>query len=85
MMAEPKAVRSPMLVRFSSDEERWMAVVNRDPAAGDEFVYSVATTGVYCRPGCAARRPRREHVRFYASCEAAENAGFRPCRHWSPK
>ena len=84
MMAEPKAIRTPMPTRFSSDEERWVAVVNRDHAAGDEFVYSVATTGVYCRPGCAARRPRREHVRFHASCEVAENAGFRPCRRCRP-
>ena len=83
-MAEPKAVRTPMLVRFSSDEERWTAAVNRDHAAAEEFVYSVATTGVYCRPGCAARRPRREHVRFHASCKVAENAGFRPCRSCRP-
>ena len=83
-MAEPKASQTPTATRFSGDEERWAAVVNRDPAAADEFVYSVTTTGVYCRPGCAARRPRREHVRFHPSCEAAEIAGFRPCQRCRP-
>ena len=54
------------------DDPRWVAVVERDHAAAGEFVYGVVTTGVYCRPGCAARRPRRENVRFYASCDDAE-------------
>ena len=68
-----------------SDEERWDTVVRRDHAAAGEFVYGVTTTGVYCRPGCAARRPRRENVRFYASCADAEKAGFRPCRRCRPQ
>ncbi|MCY3811998.1 MAG: bifunctional DNA-binding transcriptional regulator/O6-methylguanine-DNA methyltransferase Ada [Gammaproteobacteria bacterium] len=68
-----------------SDDQRWDAVVRRDHAAAGEFVYGVTTTGVYCRPGCAARRPRRENVRFYASCADAQNAGFRPCRRCCPQ
>ena len=71
--------------RARSDDERWEAVVRRDHAADDEFVYGVTTTGVYCQPGCAARRPRRENVRFFASCADAENAGFRPCRRCRPQ
>ena len=70
--------------RFRSDEERWAAVLDRSPGTQDAFFYSVATTGVYCRPGCPSRRPRREHVRFHASCEEAENAGFRACRRCRP-
>ena len=70
--------------RFASDDERWAAVVDRDRDAEDRFFYSVATTGVYCRPGCAARRPRRENVRFHATREDAEAAGFRPCRRCRP-
>lgn len=70
--------------RYASDDERWAAVVNRDRGAGGRFVYSVVTTGVYCRPGCSARRPRRENVRFHASREEAEGAGFRPCRRCRP-
>ena len=69
---------------FSHDEERWEAVVRRDRAADGTFYYSVLTTGVYCRPSCAARLARREHVRFHATCEEAEQAGFRPCKRCQP-
>jgi len=63
---------------------RWRALAQRDPRAADAFVYSVATTGVYCRPSCAARLPRRENVRFYSTPAEAERAGFRPCRRCRP-
>lgn len=66
-------------------DRRWAAVVARDPQADGGFYYSVATTGVYCRPSCAARRPRPENVRFHASAEAAEAAGFRPCLRCHPR
>jgi AraC family transcriptional regulator of adaptative response/methylated-DNA-[protein]-cysteine methyltransferase len=69
---------------FSTDAERWAAVCRRDPAADGAFFYSVRTTGVYCRPVCAARLARRENVAFHASCEAAERAGFRPCKRCRP-
>jgi AraC family transcriptional regulator, regulatory protein of adaptative response / methylated-DNA-[protein]-cysteine methyltransferase len=69
---------------FSRDEERWEAVVRRDRAADGTFYYSVRTTGIYCRPSCAARLARREHVRFHATCEEAEQAGFRPCKRCQP-
>jgi AraC family transcriptional regulator of adaptative response/methylated-DNA-[protein]-cysteine methyltransferase len=68
--------------RPSSDEARWRAVERRDRTG--TFVYSVRTTGVYCRPGCAARLPRRENVAFHASPAAAEKAGFRPCKRCRP-
>ena len=83
-MTRLREASNPEAIRFHSDEERWAAVVERDRGARDAFVYSVATTGVYCRPGCGARRPRREHVDFHASAEAAEKAGFRPCRRCRP-
>jgi AraC family transcriptional regulator of adaptative response/methylated-DNA-[protein]-cysteine methyltransferase len=69
---------------FRSDSERWNAVRSRDPAADGAFYYSVATTGVYCRPTCGARLPRRENVAFHASCADAERAGFRPCKRCRP-
>jgi AraC family transcriptional regulator of adaptative response/methylated-DNA-[protein]-cysteine methyltransferase len=69
---------------FRSDEERWNAVVHRDPNADGAFYYSVLTTGVYCRPSCGARLPRRENVQFHASREDAEQAGFRPCKRCRP-
>ncbi len=69
---------------FGSDEERWEAVKRRDPEADGAFVFSVATTGVYCRPSCPSRRARRENVAFHASCADAERAGFRPCKRCRP-
>ena len=66
------------------DDARWSAVRRRDRAADGTFVYSVRTTGVYCRPSCAARLPRRENVAFHETCAAAERAGFRPCKRCRP-
>jgi AraC family transcriptional regulator, regulatory protein of adaptative response / methylated-DNA-[protein]-cysteine methyltransferase len=66
------------------EEDRWQAVVARDATRDGDFVFAVASTGVYCRPSCPSRRPRRERVRFYASPVAAEVAGFRACRRCRP-
>lgn len=71
--------------RFERDHERWCAVVNRDRAADGTFWYSVRTTGVFCRPSCSARRPRRENIAFHGSTDAAREAGFRPCRKCHPE
>jgi len=69
---------------FSNDDERWAAVRRRDASADGIFFYSVRTTGVYCRPACAARPARRENVRFHSTREEAEEAGFRPCKRCRP-
>jgi AraC family transcriptional regulator, regulatory protein of adaptative response / methylated-DNA-[protein]-cysteine methyltransferase len=69
---------------FSTDSDRWDAVVRRNSAADGAFFYSVRTTGVYCRPSCAARLPRRENVAFHLSTRDAERAGFRPCKRCRP-
>src|SRR5262245_24348281 len=66
------------------DVEAWRAVMARDSAYDGKFVYAVTSTGVFCRPSCGSRRPRRENVRFYASPEAASVAGFRACRRCRP-
>ncbi len=71
-------------VRYLSHEARWRAVRLRDEAAEGHFWFSVATTGVYCRPACAARLPRQENVDFYDNREAAEKAGYRPCKRCRP-
>jgi AraC family transcriptional regulator, regulatory protein of adaptative response / methylated-DNA-[protein]-cysteine methyltransferase len=63
-------------------ESAWQKLLARDPAAG--FFYAVTTTGVFCRPGCASKRPLRAHVRFFPTADAAQAAGFRPCRKCSP-
>jgi AraC family transcriptional regulator of adaptative response/methylated-DNA-[protein]-cysteine methyltransferase len=70
--------------RFSDDAHRWQAVVERDRAADEVFYYAVRTTGVYCRPSCAARLPKRANVRFYSTCDEARRAGFRPCKRCRP-
>ena len=66
-------------------DERWNAVVARDAAHDGEFVFAVSTTGVYCRPSCPARRPRRENVAFFLRPEQAEHAGYRACLRCRPK
>ena len=63
-------------------EAAWKQIVERDAAAC--FVYGVTTTGVFCRPGCASRRPKRENVRFFQTVAQAEAAGFRPCQRCRP-
>lgn len=69
---------------YRGEESRWAALRARDAAADGKFYYSVRTTGVYCRPSCAARPARRENVAFHDSCAAAEAAGFRPCKRCKP-
>ncbi|MEX6501592.1 bifunctional DNA-binding transcriptional regulator/O6-methylguanine-DNA methyltransferase Ada [Pseudomonas zhanjiangensis] len=63
----------------------WQAVCSRDAAYDDQFVFAVRTTGIYCRPSCPARRPRRANVSFHPDAASAEAAGFRPCRRCSPR
>lgn len=67
-----------------TDDARWVAVVNRDHGSDGAFLYSVRTTGVYCRPSCSSRLARRENVSFHPSAAAARRAGFRPCKRCRP-
>jgi AraC family transcriptional regulator of adaptative response/methylated-DNA-[protein]-cysteine methyltransferase len=64
--------------------ERWRIVVARDRRYDGLFVYAVRSTGIYCRPSCPSRRPRRELVAFFGEPAAAERAGYRPCRRCRP-
>ncbi len=81
--ASPKT-HSPGTPPLDKDDTRWDTILRRDPAADGTFYYSVKTTGVYCRPSCASRQPRRENVLFHASCKAAERAGYRACKRCRP-
>ncbi|MGO4879623.1 MAG: bifunctional DNA-binding transcriptional regulator/O6-methylguanine-DNA methyltransferase Ada [Bryobacteraceae bacterium] len=63
----------------------WEALEARDSHMDDVFVFGVMTTGVYCRPSCPSRHPRRENVIFFQRREAAERAGFRPCLRCKPE
>jgi AraC family transcriptional regulator of adaptative response/methylated-DNA-[protein]-cysteine methyltransferase len=73
------------LVQATESDPRWAAIIARDRAADGQFYYSVKTTGIYCRPSCAARPARPENVRFHATREEAEKAGFRPCKRCKPE
>jgi AraC family transcriptional regulator of adaptative response/methylated-DNA-[protein]-cysteine methyltransferase len=63
-------------------EAAWQQLLSRDSTA--RFFYAVTTTGVFCRPGCASRRPLRANVRFFRSTDEAQAAGFRPCKRCTP-
>ena len=76
--------RNEMLALATLADPRWAAVAARDRAADGSFFYCVRSTGVYCRPSCAARRARPENVAFHATAAEAEAAGFRPCMRCKP-
>ena len=67
-----------------TDDDRWAAAMRRDKAYDGRFITGVLTTGIYCRPSCAARHPLRENVRFFADGAAARAAGLRPCKRCLP-
>jgi AraC family transcriptional regulator, regulatory protein of adaptative response / methylated-DNA-[protein]-cysteine methyltransferase len=69
---------------INGPDPRWAAVLARDPHADGTFYYAVRTTGVYCRPSCASRRARPEHVLFFGTRAAAEQSGFRACLRCKP-
>lgn len=69
---------------YSTDAARWRALTIRDANANGEFVYSVRTTNVYCRPTCPARLARRANVGFYKTPFEAEADGFRACKRCKP-
>src|SRR5713226_5238282 len=79
----PHIVKGP--VEGPIEDPRWQAVLARDGASDGKFVFAVSSTGVYCRPSCPARRPRRENVTFFRQPQEAEIAGYRECLRCRPK
>lgn len=79
----PTSSKSP--VAESTEKSQWNAVLARDARRDGEFVFAVSSTGVYCRPSCAARRPRKKNVQFFTRPEDAERAGYRACLRCRPK
>lgn len=73
-----------MQEKLLDEDSCWQAVVSRDAGQAGAFWYGVITTGVFCRPGCAARQPKRENVRFYSTTADAERDGLRACRKCHP-
>jgi AraC family transcriptional regulator of adaptative response/methylated-DNA-[protein]-cysteine methyltransferase len=73
------------IVEGQTEDPRWHAVLARDGASDGKFVFAVSSTGVYCRPSCPSKRPRRENVTFFRQPQEAEKAGFRACLRCRPK
>src|SRR5688572_10069642 len=73
-----------MLMMRYDDEQAWEAFERRDRAWDGRVIGAVTTTGIYCKPSCPARRPKREHVEFFADAEAARAAGYRACLRCKP-
>ena len=80
-----RVTRTPLSApRIPAATTAWRAVVERDTRFDGRFVYGVSSTGVFCRPSCPSRQPRRDRVRFFANVESARTAGFRPCKRCRP-
>jgi AraC family transcriptional regulator of adaptative response/methylated-DNA-[protein]-cysteine methyltransferase len=79
-----ETIISPLL-NSENQDRRWQAVLARDASRDGVFVFGVTSTGVYCRPSCPSRRPRRERVRFFSPPDEAERAGFRACLRCRPR
>ncbi|WP_032122481.1 bifunctional transcriptional activator/DNA repair enzyme AdaA [Clostridium amazonitimonense] len=67
-----------------SDEEKWKVVIDCDSSYDGQFFYGVKTTGIFCRPSCKSKSPKRDHVVFFHRVEQAHDAGFRPCKRCRP-
>src|SRR5664279_203753 len=65
-------------------ETQWRQVMARDARQDGRFVFAVRTTGIYCRPSCPSRRPRRDSVEFFPDPKLAERAGYRACLRCKP-
>ncbi|HEY7347080.1 MAG TPA: bifunctional DNA-binding transcriptional regulator/O6-methylguanine-DNA methyltransferase Ada [Ktedonobacterales bacterium] len=70
---------------MTNEASYWQAVLTRDRNSDGRFVYAVRSTGIYCRPSCPSRRPKREQVLFFLLPQVAEQAGFRACRRCQPR
>lgn len=89
ILAEEQAMKSAAKTdnqnAAKTEDRRWQAVVTRDASLDGRFVFAVSSTGIFCRPSCPARRPRRENVQFFQHALDAENAGYRACLRCRPK
>jgi len=86
ILSEEEAMkRNPVSTDKQAQHRRWQAVVKRDATLDGAFVFGVASTGIFCRPSCPAKRPRRENVSFFDHALEAEQAGYRACLRCRPK
>lgn len=78
-------MKTSLKLIFPDENTCWQALLNRDVRYNGVFFYGVRSTGIYCRPTCPARRPKRSQVIIFHTCEEAEAAGFHPCRRCHPR
>ncbi len=84
-MADPTIESATPPKSILTTDAAWSAVESRDADFDGRFVYAVTSTGIYCRPSCPSRRPRRDRARFFDTTDQAEAAGFRACRRCRPE
>ncbi|QOT00394.1 methylphosphotriester-DNA--protein-cysteine methyltransferase family protein [Brevibacterium sp. JNUCC-42] len=65
-------------------DEKWQAIIHNDASYNDTFFYAVKTTGIFCRPSCKSREPKKENVRIFQNAEEALSENFRPCKRCKP-
>ncbi|MVP01849.1 bifunctional transcriptional activator/DNA repair enzyme AdaA [Paenibacillus lutrae] len=74
----------PGQIMMRISDEQWRAIIHNDPAYDHKFFYAVKSTGIFCRPSCKSRPPRKENVRIYGNAKEALEARFRPCKRCKP-
>src|SRR5437868_15032655 len=79
----PRSTKMDNVARLDADTA-WAAFMRRDRAWDGRILGAVKTTGIYCKPSCPAKRPKREHVEFFATGEEARAAGYRSCLRCKP-
>jgi AraC family transcriptional regulator of adaptative response/methylated-DNA-[protein]-cysteine methyltransferase len=82
---EVKERLATRVVALAPEDRRWQAVLERETSSDGKFVFAVSSTGIYCRPSCPSKRPRRENVTFFRRPQEAESAGFRECLRCRPR
>ncbi|KOP81171.1 bifunctional transcriptional activator/DNA repair enzyme AdaA [Cytobacillus solani] len=65
-------------------DKKWQAIINNDASYNNQFFYAVKTTGIFCKPSCKSRVPKKENVRIFQNAEQALQANFRPCKRCKP-
>jgi AraC family transcriptional regulator, regulatory protein of adaptative response / methylated-DNA-[protein]-cysteine methyltransferase len=85
MMTNTILNRTETEMASGSENRYWQAVLERDSSQDGTFFFAVSSTGIYCRPSCPAKRPRRENVTFFRRIDDAEKAGYRACLRCRPK
>ena len=77
---DPDSMQNPVTLT----DEKWQAIINNDAAYDGQFFYAVKSTGIFCRPSCKSRPPKKENIGLFRTSEQALSAKFRPCKRCKP-